>query len=209
LLTNNFIMARAMNLSFEGKSFSLGIQKVNRSKIYGYTSVDVRDDDDLKCELATISDDGKYILSKGCVGYTSLNEKGEYVSTFEAKVVDSEGNLLEKIPSSFDIEKINLQKGNFDDFLQLNVKSVYEMIADGETDMSDLVLLLKEHKLLTFNFNYRTDYDSDEAFLLESNESVFMVIGSISPFEFIGLEKTVEVEIEEEDDEDDFDFGML
>lgn len=203
-------MARAMNLSFEGKEFSLGIKKVDRSKIYGYTSVDIRDDDNLKCVLATISDDGKHILSKGCVGYTALNEKGEYISNAEMIVVDSEGKPLEKISSSFDLDKIDLQKGKMEDFLQLAVKSVYELFADGETDLSALISLLKEHKLLRFNFNYRTDYDADEAFLLESNDTVFMVIGAISPFEFVGLEKTVEVAIEEEeDDDDDFDFGML
>ena len=204
-------MARSINLAFKGEEFNLGIAKVDRKKIYGYTVVDVKDDKGSKCGLATISDDGKYILSKGCVGYTTLDEQNQYVASSNITMVDLEGNPLEKIPSSFDLEKIELEKTSLDEYLKLHVKSVYQLNPDNEdVAMNKLVELLKKEQVLKFSFNYRTDYDADDAFLLESEGTVFMVIGTVSPFEFIGLEKVAEEMIEEdEEDDDDFDFGML
>ena len=202
-------MARALNFSFKGEKFSLGIQKLDRKKLYGYTSVAVQDDNGSKCGLATISDDGKYILSKGCVGYTTLNERNEYVPSTSIKMVDGDGKAIEKILSSFDLEDIDLTIGLMDDYLTLYVKSVYQLNPNGETDLSSLIKILAEHKLLYFKFNYRTDYDADDAFLLYSGEAVFMVIGQISPFEFIGLEKAVAEVVVTEEEEEDFDFGML
>ena len=204
-------MARDLKLSFNGINYALGITKVDRKKLYGYTVVDVKDDSGSKCGLATITDDGKYILSKGCVGYTTLNQKNEYVATSSIKMLDADGNALEKIPSSFDADKIELEKASLDDYLKLHVKSVYELNSETEeVDIKSLVELLKAEKVMRFKFNYRTDYDDDDAFLLQNDDTIFMVIGTISPFEFIGLEKVIEeVSIEEEDDDDDFDFGML
>lgn len=188
----------------------MGITKVDRKKIYGYTVIDVKDDIGSKCGLASISDDGKYILSKGCVGYTTLNEQNEYIASNKVSMVDQEGNPLDKISSSFDLEEIKLEKTTLEEYLKLHVKAVYQLNADNEeVDVPSLLTLLKMERVLKFHFNYRTDYDQDDAFLLESNGSVFMVIGTVSPFEFIGLEKVIEEEVNIEDDEDDFDFGML
>jgi hypothetical protein len=204
-------MARDISLSFNGSDYLLGISKVDRKKIYGYTEVDVKDDDGLKCSLATISDDGKYILSKGCVGYATLNEKNEYVASNTIKMVDSEGEPIDKIPSSFDLEKIELESASLDDYLKLHVKAVYQLNPENDdVDFNALAEILRAEKVLKFKFNYRADYDEDDAYLLESNDSVFMVIGVVSPFEFIGLDQVVEEEVVvDEEDEDDFDFGML
>ena len=202
-------MARALNLSFDGNQFSLSIQKLDRKKLYGFTQVEVKDEEGNKCELATISDDGKHILPKGSVGYIYLNAKNEYVPSSSMKMVDRDGKPIKKILSSFDLEKIELQPATIEDYFQMYVKATYQLNPEGEdTDLSGLLESLKKNKVLYFKFNYRTDYDNDDAFLLESGGHVFMVIGRISPFEFIGLEKVVDDSVED-DDEDDFDFGML
>lgn len=200
-----------INLSFNGNVFSLGITKFERKKVYGYTAVEVKDDSDSNCSLASISDDGQHILSKGCVGYTYLNEKNEYVPSSSIKVVNEEGEIMEKIPSSFDLDEVELTQTTLDEYFKLAVKSVYQLNPDDENvNFNALLELLREHKIFKFNFNYRTDYDSDEAFLIHKEESIFMVIGQVSPFEFIGLDNAVTEEVEEEEeDDDDFDFGML
>ena len=76
----------------------------------------------------------------------------------------------------------------------------------------DLLNILKDKTVLTFPFNYRADYEADDAFILSSNEHIFVVVGTPASFEFIGLENREEevVELEEEQPtEDEFDFGML
>ena len=203
-------MARALNLSFKDSHFNVGINKVDRSKLYGYTSVDVKDDAGLSCSLATISEDGKHILSKGCVGYTTLNERNEYMASSDIHMKDKDGNSLDKIPSSFDLDAIPLEISSIEEYLTINVKSVYQLDAEDDSHIASLLPLLEEHKVLKFAFNYRADYDADDAFMVHNEEAVFMVLGSVSPFEFIGLEQTMEVAVvEEDDDDDDFDFGAL
>lgn len=204
-------MARALNLSFQDSQFNLGITKIDRSKLYGYTSVDVKDGDGSTCGLATISEDGKHILSKGCVGYTTLNEQNEYMAAADIHMMNKNGEALEKKPSSFDLEDIPMEVSSIEEYLTINVKSVYQLdAAEEDSDVSALIPLLEEHKILKFSFNYRADYDEDDAFMLHSGDSVFMVLGSVSPFEFIGLEQQIEPVIEDDDDDDeDFDFGAL
>ena len=203
-------MARALNLSFNGSQFSFNVNKIDRSKIYGYTSVDIKDDAGLNCGLATISEDGKHILSKGCVGYATLNERNEYMVAADIQMQDKEGNVLEKNPSSFDLDEIPLEISSLEEYLTINVKSVYQLGEEADEHISALYPFLAEHKVLKFAFSYRADYESDEAFVIHNDEGIFMVLGSVSPFEFIGLEQMETPEIEEdEDDDDDFDFGAL
>jgi len=201
-------MARFLNLAFENKEVKYTIQKLDRKKLYGYTIVDVKDDNGLKCELASISDDGKYILAKGCISYVYLNGRNEFVEKSEIQVVDKENNPLEKISSSFDLERIELVPGTMNDYFRLHVKAVYQLNEDDEDSLIDIV---EKHDLLYFKFNYRTDYDFDDAFILQNEGELFMVIGRISPFEFVGLEQATEPAIAnvEDDDDDDLDFGML
>lgn len=203
-------MARALNLSFDGHKVSLSIKKLDRKKLYGFTKVEVKDDDGNRCQLATISDDGKHILPKGSVGYIYLNAKNEYVPSSSLKMVNKDRQPIEKILSSFDLENIELVPSTIEEYLQMYVKAAYQLVADDDkVDLSALLDSLKKHKVLYFKFNYRTDYDNDDAFLLENDGHIFMVIGHISRFEFVGLEKVVDVLAEEDDDDDEFEFGML
>lgn len=202
-------MARALNLSFKGTPFNVNIDKIDRSKLYGYTNVDVKDDNGSSCGLATISEDGKHILSKGCVGYATLNERNEYMATADIHMKDKDGNLLEKRPSSFDLDDIPLEVSSVKEYLTIAVKSVYQLSAGDDTSISSLIPHLEEHKVLKFAFNYRADYDSDDAFVIHNEEAAFMVLGSVSPFQFIGLDQKPETVDAEEDDDDDFDFGAL
>jgi len=203
-------MARALNLSFQDIQFKCGIKKVDRSKLYGYTSVDVKDDEGSSCGLATISEDGKHILSKGCVGYTTLNEQNEFVPTSDIRMMDLNGDPIEKIPSSFDLENIALEVSSIEEYLTINVKTVYQLEAEEGSAVADLLPVLEEHKILKCTFNYRADYDEDDAYIIHSGDTVFMILGAPSPFEFIGLEQQIEPVIEEDEDEDEsFDFGAL
>ncbi|MCK5726488.1 MAG: hypothetical protein KAH22_06670 [Thiotrichaceae bacterium] len=203
-------MARALNFTLNQQQFNFEIQKVDRSKIYGYTAIDVKDEKGSSCNLASISDDGLHVLSKGCVGYTTMTQDNRHIATNQLKMTDLEGVPLEKKPSSFDTA-IALEPATLQEFLTLNVKSVYQLdyVADESNEEADLISQLDKHKVLKFLFNYRADYAQDNAFIIKNSDAVFMLVGNLSPFEFIGLEQQA-VEIDDvEDDDDDFDFGML
>ena len=70
---------------------------------------------------------------------------------------------------------------------------------------------LKDDKLYSFIFNYREDYEGDDAFLISNGETVFAVSGKVADLEFVGLidnEKELVV-TEEESSEEELDFAMF
>lgn len=203
-------MARELNFTHEDTSFSFAIEKVDRSKLYGYTSIETTDENKSLCSMASISDDGLHILSQGCVGYTTLTEDGSYIAAKDIVITNKEGEKIDKHPSSF-TENIPLTPSTIEEYLQLNVKSIYELTPpeDDESDETDLLDLLKANQVMKFRFCYRAGYDADDAFMVHNNEGLFMIIGKSNPFEFIGLEQNNNQQIEEEIEDDDFDFGML
>ena len=138
-----------------------------------------------------------------------FNEKGEYISRSNLVGVDLDNNLVEKVPSTYDIDT-ELKNSTLDKYFSLNVKSVYQL--NVVENKENLLNILKDKIVLTFPFNYRADYEADDAFILSSNGHIFVVVGKPASFEFIGLENKEEevVELEEEQTtEDEFDFGML
>ena len=202
-------MARMASLKLNDKIFSAGFVKLDRKKIYGWSKVDIFDENDQICSLANISD-GQYVLPSGSITLAGFNTKGEYVSKGSLVGVDDEGKKVEKVPSIFD-EPAALKKADLDEFLSLNVKSVYQL--GMEEGKEELLGLLEGGDIYHFPFNYRADYEADDAFLLTSAGEVFAVVGKQAELEYIGLENKEEEVPEkpeaEAPEDDDFDFGML
>jgi hypothetical protein len=200
-------MARTATLTMSDKSYSVGLKKLDRKKIYGWSKVDIFDDNDQSCSLASIAD-GRYVLPSGSITLAGFNPKGEYIAKSSLIGVDEKGKKVEKVSSIFD-EPAALTKADLDEYLSLNVKSVYQLaIEEGK---EELLGLLEGGDIYRFPFNYRADYEADDAFLLTSAGEVFAVVGKQAKLEFIGLENKEEEVPEEPEvpEEDDFDFGML
>jgi len=202
-------MARTANLTFNGKSYDAGFVKLDRKKVYGWSKIDIYDEKDKTCSLASIAD-GEHILPSGSVTLAGFNLKGEYVKKSELIGMDSNGKKVDKIPSIYD-QGASLTKVDLDEFLSINVKSVYQLsLNEGK---EELLSLLSSGDIYHFPFNYRADYNADDGYLITNANEVFAVIGEKANIEFIGLEnkeEEVPETVEEESAEiDDFDFGML
>ena len=200
-------MARMASLKLNDKIFSAGLIKLDRKKIYGWSKIDIFDDSDQGCTLASIAD-GQYVLPSGSITLAGFNTKGEYIAKSSLVGVDEEGKKVEKVPSIFD-EPASLTKTDLDEFLSLNVKSVYQL--GMEEGKEELLGLLEGGDIYHFLFNYRADYEADDAFLLTSAGEVFAVVGKQAKLEYIGLENKEEEVPEEPEapEDDDFDLGML
>ena len=94
-------MARTATLTMSGKSYSVGLNKLDRKKIYGWSKIDIFDDSDQGCTLASIAD-GQYVLPSGSITLAGFNPKGEYIAKSSLIGVDEEGKKVEKVPSVFD-----------------------------------------------------------------------------------------------------------
>ena len=202
-------MARTATLTMSDKSYSVGLKKLDRKKIYGWSKIDIFDDSDQACTLASIAD-GQYVLPSGSITLAGFNPKGEYIAKSSLVGVDEEGKKVEKVSSIFD-EPASLTKADLDEFLSLNVKSVYQL--GMEEGKEELLGLLEGGDVYHFPFNYRADYEADDAYLLTSAGEVFAVVGKKAELEYIGLENKEEEVPEdpevEDPEEDDLDFGML
>ena len=202
-------MARMASLKLNDKIFSAGLIKLDRKKIYGWSKIDIFDDSDQGCTLASIAD-GQYVLPSGSITLSGFNTKGEYISKGSLIGMDETGKKVEKVPSIFD-EPASLTKSDLDEFLSLNVKSVYQL--GMEEGKEELLGLLEGGDIYHFPFNYRADYEADDAYLLTSAGEVFAIVGKKAELEYIGLENKEEEVPEEPEveasEEDEFDFGML
>ena len=200
-------MARKAEFSINGHSVKAELKKIDRKKIYGWSTIDVFDENGSKCKLAGLAE-GQFVMPSGSTALVSLNLKGEAVSKSSLVGVDSAGKKVEKVPSIYD-QKVMLREATLDEYLAMAVKSVYQLQIDENKE--DLINELNDGKIYYFVFNYRADYEGDDAFLISNGTDVFAITGMSSELEFIGLEDN-EQELVTEDTaevEDDMDFAMF
>ena len=200
-------MARKAEFSINGHSVKAELKKIDRKKIYGWSTIDVFDEKGSKCKLAGLAE-GQFVMPSGSTALVSLNSTGEAVSKNSLVGVDSTGKKVEKVPSIYD-QKVMLREATLDEYLAMAVKSVYQLQIDENKE--DLINELNDGKIYYFVFNYRADYEGDDAFLVSNGTDVFAITGMSSELEFIGLEDN-EQELVTEDTaevEDDMDFAMF
>ena len=200
-------MARKSEFSINGHSVKAELKKIDRKKIYGWSTIDVFDEKGSKCKLAGLAE-GQFVMPSGSTALVSLNLKGEAVSKSLLVGVDSAGKKVEKVPSIYD-QKVMLREATLDEYLAMAVKSVYQLQIDENKE--DLINELNDGKIYYFVFNYRADYEGDDAFLISNGTEVFAITGMSSELEFIGLEDN-EQELVTDDTaevENDMDFAMF
>ena len=200
-------MARKAEFSINGHSVKAELKKIDRKKIYGWSTIDVFDEKGSKCKLAGLAD-GQFVMPSGSTALVSLNANGEAVSKSTLVGVDRDGKKVEKVPSIYD-EKVMLREATVDEYLSMAVKSVYQLQIDENKEA--LLNELNDGKIYYFVFNYRADYEGDDAFLISNGTDAFAITGMKSDLEFIGLEDN-EQELVPEDTtevEDDMDFAMF
>jgi len=200
-------MARKAEFSINGQSIMAELKKVDRKKIYGWSTIEVFDQNGSKCKLAGLAE-GQYVMPSGSSALVSLNAKGEAISKNTLVGVDSDGKKVEKVPSIYD-QKVMLREATIDEYLSMAVKSVYQLKI--EQNKEALLKALNNGKTYYFVFNYRADYEGDDAFLISNGTDVFAITGMKSDLEFIGLEDNEQELVPEETqvEEDDMDFAMF
>ena len=201
-------MARKAEFSINGQSIMAELKKVDRKKIYGWSTIEVFDENGSKCKLAGLAE-GQFVMPSGSTALVTLNAKGEAVSKSTLVGVDSDGKKVEKVPSIYD-EKVMLREATIDEYLSTAVKSVYQLQIDENKEV--LLNELNNGKVYYFVFNYRADYEGDDAFLISNGTDAFAVTGMSADLEFIGLEDNEQELVPEETEaveDDDMDFAMF
>lgn len=198
-------MARKAEFTLNGKSVSAELKKVDRKKIYGWSNIEVYDDNGSTCKLAGLAE-GIYVMPSGSTSLVTLDSSGKSVSRSSLVGVDKDGKKVPIVPSIYD-EKVVLKESSIDDYLTLAVKSVYQLNLENDDFLLDE---LNSGKIYHFIFNYRADYEGDDAFLISNENEVFAITGMCAELDFVGLENN-EQDLYQEDqpEDDDLDFAMF
>jgi hypothetical protein len=203
--------AKPLVLRVGGRDIAVQLEKVDRSRLYGWVDTEALDETGRPCELATLAQDGRTLVGEGGRGLAMLSPDGRWVDRKELRPIDMNGDPLEPQPSSFAAPVDLVEPASVDDYLEHNVRACY--LLDPVDDASPLVAALEGGKILRFPFSFRGGLAPDVGFVLQGADGgLFLAIGQPSELHYAGLENesaAVEEEELEPGEGEELDFGML
>jgi hypothetical protein len=203
-------VAKPLVFQFGARRLSFTLNKVDRSKLYGYKETEALAEDGDRCELATLADDGCTVVGRGGTGIGQLSADGHWCDKQTLKPIDPEGKQIKPVPSSFSAPIRLFETASVGEYLDHTIRLVYHVTT--EDDVNELVAELKKGTLFSFPYSYRGGLVADAGFLLLGEEdNIFLVVGNPTRLEFIGLQQVavVDEDEEEEGEEDSMDFDMI
>ena len=202
-------MAKPLVFHFGDGDIAFGLNKVDRSRLYGYKDVEVLDEKGRRCELATLAGDGHTVIGRGGSSFAQLNVDGEWCDKSALMPVDTDGHEITPVASSYSAP-VPLSGGTtVADYLQHNIRLVY--VLEPEGDASALYEELKQGAIFKFPYSYRGGLEADAGFLIQGVDGFFfLAVGNPTRVEFVGPTQVSAVEEETELDEADLmDFDMI
>ena len=200
-------MGRPIKFNLSGVSLEAEITKVDRSKLYGTSTRVVYDENGEECSLSNLYQ-GSAILPKGSISQTLLDSKGNYVSRSDLIGFNNLNQKVEKVSSIFSGEN-NCKKVTIDEFISANVKSIYQLNIEN-INLENWKKCFLNDEIYCFVFNYREDYEGDDAYILSNGNNFFIIVGKQNSYEYLEL-NTISIDVEDEDStqDDDLDFSMF
>ena len=210
-LPSKTAMAKPLLFQLGETEFSVTLNKVDRSKLYGFKEVEAIDESEHVCELATLAGDGRTLIGRGGTGLGWIDADGSWCEKSELKPVDKDGQEIEPVASSFSAPIKLFDTATVEQYLEHNIRLVYALELEGEA--GDVMEELKRGTIFTFPYSYRGGLEADTAFLLTNeNGEAMMVVGNPTQLEFTGMQAPAVVVEEAEGEEEEgslMDFGMI
>lgn len=202
-------MPKQLVFSLAGAESSFAINKVDRSKLYGYKETEVIDESESKCEFAVLAEDGSTLIGSGDIGMGYMTVDGLWTSKSELKPVDIDGDEITPVKSSFDGVIELGEKVTVDVFLKHEIRLIYSLEANAFAQ--ELKESLEAGDIFKFPYSYRGGLEADSGFLIQGeDENFYLLVGDWLEFDFIGLKQLATPVTEEEVDEEDFmSFDMI
>jgi hypothetical protein len=153
-------MAKPLVLEYRGSQVSFGIQKIDRTRLYGYVDTEVVDEGGRACELGTLLGDGHSVVGKGGTGIAYLSPDGLWRKKADLRPVDRDGNLIPTVKSTFDTVVSLSDAVTIEDYLSHNVHLIYLLTHEQPEGMpaqpiAELVEDLRGGTIYRFPFRYR------------------------------------------------------
>ncbi len=207
-------MAKQLVFRLDDEEIALDMEKVDRSKLYGYKDRLVLDEDGEPCELVTLAGDGRTMVGKGGIAMAYVSADREWCNKADLTPIDLDGEVMRPVPSTFNAPVVLDQTAGIQDYLDHDIRSVY--LLTSEDELGALRARLEAGAIFRFDFSYRGGLEADAAFLLTGSDgNVFMAIGRPATTTYVGLQESAgmaaqaDSEDDEDEDEDDFGFGVI
>jgi len=205
-------MARELILSLDGHEFPVNLIKIDREKLYGAVEIEAFDEKGKPSSIKVLAPDGKTLIDVGGTALATVTEDGSSIDRSVLSAVDSNGEPVETVPSSFTQPNV-LSQAKPDDYLSQIVKSVYALeSADGQP-LDFLQDHLATGQMYNFPFSYRGGLEHDSAFVVggRGSDDAFMVVGKPAALQFVKLNQAAVLDSVEEKEisADELDFELL
>lgn len=198
-------MAKELTFNLGGNAFAAAPVKLDRKKLYGWSSLVATDSDGRICTGAYISPEDSLMIPSGAAKLATVDERGVLVKKSDLVAFDAEGKALESFPSSFEAPIELSVEATEEQFLDHEWASVYQI------QNEDLAAAVRE-RIYTFPFSYSGGTTLQDGFLMNCPAGLFLFAGTPVDFTPVSLaEEAVIDECEEEtvEDIDELDFSMI
>ncbi len=199
-------MARELTFKLSGSCFSAAPVKLERKKIYGWTTLVATDRDGGVCESAYLSPDDSLIIPSGGLKQATVDSEGNWID--KGKLVaysEDEEQELALLPSSFDATIELTEKVSAQEFLDNDWESVYQL------DNPELSAAIG-NDIFKFDFCYRSGTNHNDGYLLNTPGGLFLFAGDKQEFPLLSLSDEAAIDETEELEEEsieELDFSMF
>lgn len=204
-------MAKPLTVEFRGETVEFALEKVDRTKLYGYVETEVHDEAGNRCELATLAGDGHSVVGKGGAALAYLSADGLWQKKADLKPVDVHGAVIAPVKSTFDAPVALDRTATVDEYLSHNIHLVYQLTPN--TEPAGLATELKTGTIFQFPFSYRGGLEASAGFLLHGSDgNTFLCVGSPTALEFVGLSAPaapIADDIAATEDDESLDFNLV
>ena len=199
-------MAKELIFKLSGADYAAAPVKLERKKIYGWTTLVATDKEGGVCDSAYLSPDDSLIIPSGGLKQATVDSEGHWVDKSTLKAYSEDGEQeLPIFQSSFDAPIDLAQKATVEEFLDNEWESVYQL------DNPELASAIG-NDIFKFDFCYRSGTNHNDGYLLNTPGGLFLFAGDKQEFPLLTLAEEAAIDETEEVDEesiDELDFSML
>jgi hypothetical protein len=172
-------MAKGIVVTYAGTETSFAIERLERAKLYGYRRRIAIDADGRPCTRAALTEDGQVLLRSGMAAQGYFDPDGRQVETSALTAIDAAGNALSLSPSTLGVAQALEGPVDPREVLDLAISSVYRLVPEGIA--LGLAEGLSAGHVFRAPFNYRPDYQSEIAYLVQNDAGIFALVGVPAP----------------------------
>lgn len=200
-------MARELTFKLAGSDYSAAPVKLERKKIYGWTSIVATDRAGDVCNSVYLSPDDSLIIPSGGLKQATVDSNGRWVEKSELTAYSADGTeALPVVPSSFDAPIELSAKATPEEFLDNDWESVYQL---ENPDLAKAV----DNDIYRFEFSYRGGTNHNYGYLMNTPSGLFLFAGDKQEFPLVSLAEETTIDdnepVEEEASIDELDFSMF